>query len=78
METNKYICDACGKSHYRRPGNIYKLVYKKRTRHFCCYNCYYKLKELIDAEAFDAADRIFAEVDKQIVETMSQISQEEL
>ena len=60
VERNGYICDVCGRMHYRRPGNIFKVIYKGKTRHCCGYNCYYKLNSAVESKNYDKADEILA------------------
>lgn len=65
-DMNTYVCDCCGKLHYRRPGNIYKLHFDRHTRHFCCYNCYYKVKQLLSAKDYQSVAAMFSAVDAKI------------
>lgn len=47
-------CAACGKEYLRTTGNIYKLVYKGKTYHCCCYTCYMKLTKLKETRQHEA------------------------
>ena len=51
------ICSACGKPHYRYPGNIYKVQTKKKTYIFCGYGCYNTAKKLLESKDTDAFNK---------------------
>ena len=54
-----YTCCVCGKKHVRRPGNMYKINYDKRVRHFCGYNCYMKIIRLKEQKKHEEIREIF-------------------
>lgn len=40
------VCAMCGRDYIKRPGSIYKVIYKGRVNQCCSYSCYQKAKKL--------------------------------
>lgn len=57
--SSRYLCDVCGKVHYRNQKSIFKMTYGGKTRHFCGYNCYNKIQKLIKEKNYEEVDKIF-------------------
>ena len=53
------MCDVCGKRHTRISGDIFKFVWKNKTKHMCGYNCYNKIVTLKHNKQNDEIDKIF-------------------